>query len=465
MDHAKELGEQSIGRLLWKYSIPAIVGMLVTALYNIIDRIFVGHGVGLLAISATTVAFPISVIGLAFGLMLGIGASVNLSISLGQNKKEEAELIIGNTFTLTVLICAILTVTGFIYMEPMLKAFGASPQVMPLAKAFVSVFLVGTLPSLLGFVFNYVVRSEGRPQLSMAMMIVGTVINLILNPVFIFLFHLGIRGSALASVIAQSVGAIWVMSYLLGRKRTLRFRLANLKLRWRIVGPMLAIGFSSFIFQIVTGMVQVIFNQSLGRFGGDVAIAAMGIISTFSLLIMMPVFGITNAAQPIVGYNYGAGAADRVKRTLRLSTYATVIITTIGLILVEAIPGPIIRIFSSYNPELMRIGTAGMRIFLMALPINGYGIIAACYFQWVNKPKLSIFVSLLKPLLFQMPLLFILPRLFKLTGVWMTGPVSDILSTAITTVLYYREIKKTLPMIGGHTTEDKQASFENENVS
>lgn len=441
-DHSRQMGEDRIGKLLWKFSLPAIVGMLTVAIYSIVDRIFVGHGVGLLAISATTVVMPLGLIVLAFGLMIGIGSSVTLSIKLGQNNTEDAERILGNAMTLTLIISAILTVVGLVFLEPITRAFGASPEVLPLAIQFGQIAAAGIVFQMLGFVFNSIMRSEGNPQMAMVIMVAGTVLNVILNPIFIFLLHMGIRGSAWATFISQLLSGIWLVAHFMSKRSHLKFKLKNLMLRSSIVGQVLAIGLSAFIFQIVTGAVMVIFNQSLGTYGGDTAIAAMGIIGTFSMLIMMPIFGIVQGGQPIIGYNYGAANLGRVRRTVKLSIIAASCVSLTGFLVVEFFPGLILTAFSGQNVDLLKIGIPGMRIFLMMLPIAGFGIVCGNYFQSIGKAKVSIFLSLAKPLFFQMPLILFMPKLFHLTGIWLTGPISDFLSTALVGVLMAWEIKK-----------------------
>jgi putative MATE family efflux protein len=434
MDHSKQLGETSVGKLLLKFSIPAIVGLLSTALYNIIDRIFVGHGVGLLAITATTVVFPIAIIILAFGLMIGIGASVSISIKLGQNNKAEAEHVLGNAFSLTIIISILVTVLGLIFQEDLLEMFGASKEVLPLAKEFVTIILAGTLFQIIGFVFNNIIRSEGNPTMAMIIMVAGTVLNTALNPLFIFVLHLGIRGSALATVISQIITSIWMLTYFIGKNSSLKFKIRNFVLNFGITRQIVSIGMSAFIFQVISSVITIIFNQSLKVSGGDVAIAAMGIINSIAMLILMPIFGVNQGAQPIIGYNYGAKNYDRVRKTIKLAIIAATGIATAGFIVVELFPRQILSWFSSQNAEMesmLDIGTPAIRVFLMMLPITGLPIVGSNFFQAIGKATTSIFLSMSKQVLFQVPLLFILPHYFKLMGIWAAGPVSDLLSAVL----------------------------------
>ena len=428
MDRAKQLGEGSVGKLLLKFSIPAIIGMLVNALYTVIDRIFVGQGVGLLGISATTIAFPISIIILGFGLLIGIGSAVSISIKLGQNNRKEAERILGNAFTLCIILSIFITVLGLAFQEPLLRIFGASDEVMPLAIQFLTIILSGTVLQLIGFALNNIMRAEGNPKMSMITMLIGAALNTILNPIFIFVLHLGIRGSALATVVSQLITSIWILAYFIKGKSLLKLKSENLKLIGNIVKPILAIGMSSFLFQVVSSIITVVFNQSLKTLGGDVAIASMGIITSIAMLIMMPIFGINQGVQPIIGYNYGAKNLDRVKRALKLAAIAATCISTTGFAIIELFPRQILSAFSSDNEQLLNIGAPGMQIFLMMLPIFGMQIVGANYFQAVGKARIAISLSLSKQVLFQLPLLLILPNFFKLTGIWAAGPVADVLS-------------------------------------
>lgn len=441
MDHSKQLGEQSVGKLLWKFSIPAIVGMLVNALYNIIDRIFVGRGVGLLGISATTIAFPISIIIMAFGMLIGIGAAATVSIRLGQKKKEEAEKILGNAFTMLVITSILVTVLGLIFEEPLLIIFGASEEVLPLAKEFVTIILIGVLLQNIGFGLNNIIRSEGNPKIAMLTMLIGAILNTIFNPIFIFGLDLGIRGSALATIVSQTVCSAWVLSYFMGKKSVLKLRIKNLKLDLHIIKQIVAIGMSPFLMQIVASGISITFNKDLQMYGGDTAIAAFGIINSVVMLILMPIFGINQGSQPIIGYNYGAGNFDRVKKALKLAIVAATTVSTLGFVIVELFPRVIISVFSSNNAGLIDIGSSGIRIFLLMMPIVGFQIVSANYFQAINKAKIAIFLSLSRQVIILLPLLLILPSFLKLTGVWVSGATADLLASIVTAAFLFKELR------------------------
>lgn len=441
MDRSKQLGEESIGRLLWKFSIPAIVGMLVNALYNIIDRIFVGKGVSELAITAITVAFPISTVIMAFGMLIGIGAAATVSIKLGQQNKKEAEHILGNALVLIIIASLFVTTFGLIFLEPLLKIFGASEQALPLAKQFTTIILIGTVLQNVGFGMNNMIRSEGNPKIAMITMLMGAILNTIFNPIFIFGLHLGIRGSAMATIISQTVCSIWVLSYFMSKKSTLKLKKENLKLSSHIVKQIFAIGLSPFLMQLAASVITIVLNNDLGSYGGDKAIAAMGIINSVTMLILMPIFGINQGSQPIIGYNYGAKNFDRVKKTLKLAVMAATVLCVVGFTAVQLFPGAIINVFSNADAELLSIGTSGIRIFLAMIPIIGFQIVSSNYFQAVGKAKISIFLSLSRQVIVLLPLLLILPHFLNLTGVWMAGPTADFIASVLTAILLFREMR------------------------
>ena len=365
LDRSKQLGEENIGKLLMKFSIPAIVGMLVNALYNVVDRIFIGHieGVGKLALIGVTATFPIAIIIMAFAMLVGIGTAALISIKLGQQKKEEAEHTLGNAFTLIIIISLIVTVLGLIFLEPMLLKFGASRVTLPYAKEYIRIILIGAIFQSIGFGLNNTIRSEGNPRVAMFTMLIGGILNTILDPIFIFVFHMGTRGAAIATVISQAVNTIWVLSYFFGGKSVLKIRYKNLKLNFKVVKSIFAIGMSPFSMQLAASIVTIISNRSLVKYGGDLALGSMGIIMSIVMLVLMPVFGINQGCQPIIGYNYGAKKYDRVKQALKLAILAATIITTTGFIIIQLFPKQLISLFNK-DPELIAIGIHGIRIYL-----------------------------------------------------------------------------------------------------
>lgn len=442
MDNSKELGSEKIGKLLWKFSIPAIVGMVVNALYSIVDRIFVGRGIGSLALSGVAVTFPISNVIMAFGMLIGIGAATIVSIKLGQQRVKHAEKIVGNAFSLVIILSILVTIFGIIFLDPILKLLGASSETMPYAKQFATIILLGVVLQNIGFGMNPLIRSEGDPKTAMITMLIGAVLNFILNPILIFGFKLGVTGSALATVISQAVCSLWIFSYFTKGKSLLKLHVSSMKLDKAIIKEIVAIGMSPFAMQIAASLVTVVFNKSLAQYGGDIAIGAFALINSIVMLILMPLFGINQGAQPIIGYNYGAENINRVKKTLVYASAAAASIATIGVIIVELFPVQIIRIFNTSDAQLIDIGSKGITIFVSMFSIAAVQIVIANYFQAIGKAKHSMFLSLLRQVLLLIPMLLILPRFFGLTGVWMAAAVSDFISSVISIILLVFEFKK-----------------------
>lgn len=441
MNNSKELENGAIGELLLKFSIPAVVGMLVNALYNIVDRIFVGRGVGSTALSGVAVTFPITNIIMAVGMLVGIGSAAVVSIKLGEKRMKSAEKIIGNAFVLSVILSVIVSLLGIAFLEPILKIFGASKDTMPYAKQFGTIILLGAVLQNVGFGLNPIIRSEGDPKTAMLTMLIGAVLNFIINPILIFGFKIGVAGSALATVISQAVCSIWVIYYFTKGKSFLKLKIDNMKLQKELIREIISIGMSPFAMQLAASLVTIVFNINLSKYGGDTAIGAFALINSVTLLILMPIFGINQGAQPIIGYNYGARNVVRVKKTLLYSAIATGIISTAGFVVVQIFPVQIIMIFNTTDSRLVTIGANGLRIFLMMLALVGPQIAITNYFQSIGKAKNSMFLSLLRQVVILIPLVFILPIFFKLNGVWMAGAASDFLAAAITVIFLIHEMK------------------------
>ena len=438
-----QLETAPIGKLLAKYSIPAIIGMLVNALYNVVDRIFIGNipEVGSLAITGVGVTMPISTIILAFSMLIGTGATAQISIKLGQGKKEEASKVIGNAITLGVILAIIITIIGIAFQDPILFKFGASGETIPYAKAYINIILIGTIFNVIGFIMSNTIRSDGNPKLSAAIMVLGCVTNIVLDWLFIFGFNLGIQGAAIATVISQMLTAVVGIGYYISGKSNIKFGKENLKLNKKIVIAILSIGVAPFSMQIAASLVQVISNNVLKTYGSDLAIGAMTTISSVSLMCLMPIFGLNQGAQPIIGYNYGAKKKERYKKAYLLSLKVATIILIVAFIVIQVFPTVIIGFFNK-DPELMSISIKGIRIYLLMLPIVGISITGSNYMQSIGKAKKSMFLSLLRQVILLIPLILILPRSFGLDGIWIAQPVSDIISTLVTVVMLVKEFKE-----------------------
>ena len=436
------LGTEPIGKLLIKYSVPAIIGMMVNALYNVVDRMFIGNipGVGPMAITGLGVTMPIMTIILAFGMLVGIGATTNISIKLGQGKREEAEHIVGNSITLALIIGIILTVVGTIFSDSILKVFGASESTLIYAKSYMSIILLGTIFSISAMVFNNIIRGDGNPKLSAIIMAAGCATNIVLDAVLIFGFNMGIQGAALATIASQGLTAIWGFSYYLKGKSNLKFKKSSLKLDMNIVKIIFAIGSAPFAMQLATSLVQVISNNALRTYGSDLAIGAMATISSIVMIFLMPSFGLVQGMQPIVGFNYGAKNYNRAIKTFKLSLLSSSVFFIVGALLIQFVPQVLVGMFNR-DPQLMDITVNGLRKYSFALPIIGISIVGTNYIQSSGKAKVAMVLSLLRQVIILIPMILILPKFLGLNGVWFAQPTADIIASAITAIVLIKEIR------------------------
>ncbi|HEY8889079.1 MAG TPA: MATE family efflux transporter [Clostridium sp.] len=446
MNQTKELGTESIGKLLFKFSVPAISGMIVSALYNIVDRIYIGHmkGIGNDALSGLAITFPISVIIMAFGMLVGLGASAVISIRLGEKNVDSADDILGNAVILITIVSIVIALLGIPFLDKLLILFGASENNIPYAKAYIQIILFGAVFQNIGFGINNIIRAEGNPKMAMFTMIFGAIINIILDPIFIFVFGMGIQGAAIATIISQAFNTIWVLTYFTSKKSgsILKIKKANLKLRKYIIKDIFAIGIAPFSMQIASSLVAILYNKGLYTYGGDIAVAAMGILNSISMLIFMPIFGISQGIQPIIGYNYGAKLYPRVLKVLKFAIIAGTSICIIGFIGVQLFAKPLIGVFVGNNPDLINLGARGLRIDLIVLPIIGFQILGSSYFQAINEAKTSMLLSILRQVIVLIPIVLILPIFFKLDGLWFSQPCADLIATGLTAFFLHKSINK-----------------------
>lgn len=441
MDRSQEMSSKNITSLLWSFSLPAIVGMMVNSLYNVIDRIFVGQGIGPDAIAATTIAFPIMIILFAVSILIGVGATALISIRLGEQKKEEAEKIAGNATMMLILLPATFATIFFLNTEPILIFFGASPNVLPLAKDFVQIIMLGSVFASISMGMNNFIRAEGNPKMAMYTQLIGAFFNVLLNYVFIFIFSWGIKGSALATITAQFISAMWVLSYFFTNRSIVKIRVKNFKLELRILLSIMAIGFAPFALQVASSIQQLILNRTLMFYGGDMALAAVGIIFSIGTLLIMPILGVSQGAQPIIGFNYGAKQFGRVKETLKIAVLWGTCISTLGFIIIFLWPTQLAGMFTQNQPELVVMTADAMLIYFALIPIAGFQIIGSNYFQAVGKPLQAAILSLSRQVLIFIPLLLILPDIWGIDGVWRTAPIADILSVILTGAFVLYEMK------------------------
>ena len=440
MEKQMPLANEPVGRLLVKFSTPAIVGMLINVLYNIVDRIFIGRGVGSLAISGVGLTFPFMTIIMAFGMLVGIGGAALISIRLGEGKKDEAEKLLGNTFVMLILVSLGVTVFGLILRDPLLKAFGASAQTFKYAKEYITIILAGTLFNALGFGLNNAIRSDGSPNIAMATNLIGAITNIILDYIFIMKLGMGIKGAAYATLIGQSLNTVWVIKYFMGSRSSIKLRLQNTRLEKRLVMGIFSIGMSPFAIQLAGSVINIIANKALLTYGSDYAVGAMSIMISIAMMFLMPVFGINQGSQPIIGFNYGAVKYDRVKSALYMSIGAATAISIVGAFAVQMSPIALMKIFTP-DSDIISIGTGGIKILMLMLPVIGFQVVASNFFQAIGKAKISLFLSMLRQVILLIPLLLFLPAKLGLFGVWVSYPISDLLSSLITLVFLVKEIK------------------------
>lgn len=441
MDRSKQLGEDKILKLLVKFSIPAIIGMMVNAFYSIADRIFVGNGVGPLGMAGAAIGLPIALIIMAFGMLVGIGGNTLVSIKLGEKKKEEAEVILGNSFILLIIVSLALSVVGLTFLEPLLRMLGASEAVLPYAKVFNGIILAGAVMQSIGFGMNNFIRSEGNPKIAMLTMLIGAILNIMLNPLFIFVFKMGIAGSATATIISQTVSSVWVLYYFTRGKSMLKLRIRNFKIRPELARRIVTLGAAPFLMQLAASVLNAIMNNSLVAYGGDIAVSAMSAVQSITMFFLMPIFGINQGAQPIIGYNYGAEQYKRVKETFKLAVVGATMIVILGFVITQLFPHQLMTMFNKKDKEFIDFGAHALKVFLIFLPIIGFQIVSSNYFQAVGKPMQASLLSLSRQVLILIPAMLILPRFFGINGVIYAGPLSDIISSLITGILIFFELK------------------------
>lgn len=440
------LGTERIGKLLVQYSIPAIIGMTITSLYNIIDSIFIGHGVGAMGIAGLAITFPLMNLVVAFCTLVSAGGAAISSIRLGQKDLDGATEVLGNTLMFCLINAFVFGGISFIFLDDILRFFGASNDTLPYARDFMQVILLGTPVTYTMIGLNNIMRATGYPKKAMLTSMVTVVCNIILAPIFIFHFDWGIRGAATATVISQFIGMVWVVIHFLQKTSIVRLQPGFWKMKRRIISSIFSIGMSPFLMNVTACVIVIIVNNSLQHYGGDMAIGAYGIMNRLLVLYVMIVLGLTMGMQPIVGYNFGAQKHDRVKATLRLSIITGVCITSTGFIICELFPHAVSAIFTS-DGQLIDMASRGVRIGIAMFPLVGAQIVIGNFFQSIGKAKISIFLSLTRQLLYLLPGLIILPRYMGLDGIWACMPVSDFFAfvTAVIALWIYVKKLKRLP--------------------
>lgn len=443
---ATDLGKGSVGKLLFQLALPAIIAQLVNVLYNIVDRIFIGRMPnGELAMAGVGVAFPIIMIVSAFSALVGMGGAPLAAIKMGEKDNDGAEKIMTNSFSALVIIAIILTVSLLIFKENILWAFGASKYTIGYANDYIGIYLIGTIFVQIGLGLNPFINTQGFAKTGMITVLIGAIINIVLDPILIFGFNMGVKGAALATISAQFVSAVWVLLFLVGKKSVLKVRKQYIIPSLKVIGPILLLGISPFIMQATESLVIISMNNNLAKYGGDLAIGAMTIMSSVMQIILLPMMGLTQGAQPIISFNYGADKLDRVRKTFKLLLVSCLVYTTLMWAAIMMFPQVFVSIFNS-NPQLVEITVWSMRIYFAGILLFGAQIACQQTFLALGQAKISMILALLRKIILLIPLIFILPVFFenKLQGVLTAEPVADITAAIVTIICFSVFYKKTL---------------------
>ena len=435
------LGTENIGKLLMQYAVPAIIAMTASSLYNMVDSIFIGHGVGTMAISGLALTFPLMNLAAAFGSLVGVGAATLISVKLGQKDYDTAQRVLGNVFVLNILLGVAFTVIVMAFLDPILYFFGGSDETVGYARDYMYIILLGNTITHLYLGLNAVLRSSGHPQKAMYATIATVIINTILDPVFIYGFGWGIRGAAIATIVAQIISLMWQLWIFSSKEELLHFHRGIFRLKRKIVFDSLAIGMSPFLMNMAACFIVILINQGLKKYGGDLAIGAFGIVNRLVFIIVMIVMGLNQGMQPIAGYNFGAKQYERVTKTLKLTIIYATGVTTFGFIIGMLFSDTVVGIFTS-DAELIELSAKGLRIVVMFFPIIGFQMVTANFFQSIGMASKAIFLSLTRQMVVLLPCLLILPRFFGAAGVWYSMPISDLLASLIAGTMLVWQLRK-----------------------
>ncbi len=435
------LGTENVGKLLKQYAVPAIIAMTASSLYNITDSIFIGRGVGPLALSGLAITFPLMNLAAAFGSLVGVGASTLLSIRMGQKDYDTANHILGNVLVLNLIMGVLFSIVTLAFLDPILTFFGADEEILPYARDFMRIILLGNAVTHIYLGLNAMLRSAGQPRKSMTATILTVVINLILNPLFIFVFNWGIQGSAFATVISQVIALIWQFHLFNNKSFFIHWKKGIYKLKKKIVVDSLSIGLSPFLMNAAGCLIVILINRQLMKYGGNPAVGAYGIVNRISFLFLMVVMGLNQGMQPIAGYNYGAKLYDRVIVVLKKAILYATLIMVAGFIIVELFPHAVASIFKP-GETMIDMAVSGLRWVFLVFPLIGFQIVTSAFFQSIGKPAKAIFLSLTRQLIFLVPFLLIFPGIWQTTGVWISITASDFLSVILAAILLWNELKR-----------------------
>jgi putative MATE family efflux protein len=440
--NTEALAHERVGALILKFSIPSVVGMLVNGLYNVMDRVFVGRGVGPQALAGVAIVFPLMLLVMSMGMLVGMGASSLIALKLGAGKRDEAEAAVGTAATMALALSVIFTLTVALFMRPILVFFGGTGVILEYAMQFTRVYLPGMFLNILSFSLNNMIRGQGDPVTALLTMVISCGVNCALNPLFIFGLHLGIAGSALATDIAQLVSCTWLLAVYLGTKKGIRLRPSIMRPRASVARDILSIGMVPAFVQIATVATLILANNLVVKYGGDKGVAVMGIASSLVNLMLMPIIGVNQGVQPIIGFNYGAKLFGRAKKALWLSIAAVCGICTVAYALFWIFSAQMIGLFVRGAPDVVSLGVQSLRIYLSSMPIVGLVMLGTGYFQAVKKPIPALVPNMIRQLVLLVPLYLVLPLFFGLAGVWMAGPISDAAAVIVTIAFLLPEMRR-----------------------
>ena len=460
-NQTEELGTCSVGKLLFKLAVPAIAAQIINLLYNLVDRMYIGHiaEVGKLALTGVGVCLPLIMLISAFAALVSMGAAPRASIFLGKGEKDNAEKTLGNSFSLLVIISIILTLIFFFFAEDLLLIFGASENTIEYATSYMKIYRIGTIFVQLTLGLNAFISAQGFAKVSMMTVLIGAIFNIVLDPILIFGFNMGVSGAALATIISQALSMLWILKFLTGKKTTLKIKRKNLSLSKNIVLPSIALGLAPFIMQATESLIAVCFNSSLLKYGGDIAVGAMTILTSVMQFSMLPLNGLTQGGQPILSYNYGAKNPERVKKAFKILLISCVTYSMILWALAMITPKSFVLIFNN-DPELLDFTSNALRIYMALSGIFGIQIACQQSFIALGNAKTSLFLALLRKIILLIPLIYIMPIFIsdKTTAVFMAEPVADFIAVSTTAILFYIQFKKAMNEISNNTdnTEEVQ---------
>lgn len=427
--------DKTISRLLTKFSAPAVAGMFVIALHNIISRIYIGRSIGALGIAGIAIVFPLAILFMALSVLIGIGSNALFSIYLGKKEEEKARYTLGNAVVYLSAVAIFALTVSYLFLEDILVTFGATPEILPYAIAYTKPLLIANAMAMVTMGLNHFIRSSGHPKTAMATQIIGAIINLTLAPLFIFTFDMGMAGAAWAIVCGQICSSVWVFVFLLSKKTKYRLQSKYLNTDFILFLDGIKIGFSQFIFQLATSLLNIILNHSLVKYGGNLAVSAMGIVIAINTIIIMPVIGISQGAQPLIGYNYGARKYNTSIQTLKMAIRWSIIVTISGFVLTEFFARQFVSIFNSTDNSLINLSATVLRYFNIMLPLVPMQILTTVFFQATNKPLKAMILSLSRQVLLLIPAVLILPLFFGLDGVFIATPVADFISILLSSYM------------------------------